>query len=206
MNAVRLVVYSDFLCPWCWNAAMRLASVQAELGGALTLDWRAYLLRPRPRERTPGDLERFRAYTQGWLRVAQDEPRAPFAPWASDAGPPSHSLPAHVVAKAAAALSPEAGARMRERLFRAYFAESRDVSERETLRTLWSEAGLRDEAFATSDDPAFARAAFADHDEAQRLGATGAPAVRLADQDFVLVGAQPEAVYLRWLRRAAAAS
>ena len=38
--------------------------------------------------------------------------------------------------------------------------------------------------------------------EAQALGATGVPAVRLADQDFVLVGAQPEAVYLRWLRRA----
>jgi hypothetical protein len=28
------------------------------------------------------------------------------------------------------------------------------------------------------------------------------PAVRLADQEFVLVGAQPEAAYLRWFRRA----
>ena len=41
-----------------------------------------------------------------------------------------------------------------------------------------------------------------DDQEAQALGATGVPAVRLADQDFVLVGAQPEAVVLRWLRRA----
>jgi predicted DsbA family dithiol-disulfide isomerase len=204
--AVRLVVYSDFLCPWCWNAATRLAAVQAELGEGLVLDWRSYLLRPRPRERTPGDLDRFHAYTQGWLRVAEDEPRAPFTPWASDAGPPSHSLPAHVVAKAAAALAPESGARMRDRLFRAYFTESRDISDRATLRALWSEAGLPDEAFATSEEPAFARQVLADHEEAQGYGATGVPAVRLADQDFVLVGAQPEAVYLRWLRRALTAA
>jgi len=206
VNPVRLVVYSDFLCPWCWNAATRLAAVQAELGEDLALDWRSYLLRPRLRERTPGDLDRFRAYTQSWLRVAEDEPRAPFATWASDAGPPSHSLPAHVVAKAAAALSPDAGARMRERLFRAYFVESRDISDRATLRALWSEAALPHEAFATSEDPAFARQVLADHEEAQAFGATGVPAVRLADQDFVLVGAQPEAVYLRWLRRALAAA
>jgi len=173
--------------------------VQRQLDGALELDWRSYLLRPHAQ---PGrDLEKFRAYTQSWLRVAADEPRAPFVPWASDAGPPSHSLPPHVVAKAAAALSPEAGARMRERLFRAYFAESRDITDRATLAALWSEAELPAAAFPSLDDPALVRAVLADHDEAQQLGATGVPAVRLADQDFVLVGAQPEPVYLRWLGR-----
>lgn len=200
MNAVRLVVYSDFLCPWCWNAATRLASVQEQLGADLEIEWRSYLLRPNGQ---PGrSLDAFRAYTQSWLRVAEDEPRAPFQPWASDAGPPSHSVPPHVVAKAAAALGDDAGRRMRERLFRAYFAESRDITDRATLRALWSEAQLPDDAFASCDDPEHARRVLADHAEAQALGATGVPAMRLADQDFVLVGAQPEAVVLRWLRRA----
>ena len=200
MSAIRLVVYSDFLCPWCWNAATRLASVQQQLGDDLALEWRSYLLRPQPQ---PGrDLEKFRAYTRNWLRVAADEPRAPFQVWASDAGPPSHSVPAHLVAKAAAALGEEPGRRMRDRLFRAYFAESRDISDTATQRALWSELDLPDAAFAATSDPALARQVFAEHREAQELGATGVPAVRLADQDFVLVGAQPEAVYLRWLRRA----
>ena len=201
MSAARvtLVVYSDFLCPWCWNVATKLASVQASLGPELAIEWKSYLLRPRPE---PGrSLEKFRAYTQSWLRVAADEPRAPFVPWASDAGPPSHSLPPHVVAKAAAALSPEAGVRMRDRLFRAYFAESRDITDRATLAALWDEAGLPAAAFETSDEPALVRAVLADHAEAQQLGATGVPALRLADQDFVLVGAQPEPVYQRWLSR-----
>ncbi len=196
---VGLVVYSDFLCPWCWNAATRLASVQQQLGDDLEIEWRSYLLRPSGQ---PGrSLEKFRAYTQSWLRVAEDEPRAPFQVWASDAGPPSHSVPPHLVAKAAAALGADEGRRIRERLFRAYFAESRDISDRATLRALWSEAGLPDDAFAHCDDPVHARRVLEDHQEAQALGANGVPAVRLADEDFVLVGAQPEAVYLRWLRR-----
>ena len=206
MSAARvtLVVYSDFLCPWCWNVATKLASVQASLGPALAIEWKSYLLRPRPE--AGRSLEKFRAYTQSWLRVAADEPRAPFVPWASDAGPPSHSLPPHVVAKAAAALSPEAGVRMRDRLFRAYFAESRDISDAATLRALWSEAGLDAADFDAIDVPERTREVLADHAEAQALGATGVPAVRLADQDFVLVGAQPEAVYLRWLQKVAAAT
>jgi predicted DsbA family dithiol-disulfide isomerase len=200
MSAVRLVVYSDFLCPWCWNAATRLASVQHSLGPAVAIEWKSYLLRPRPE---PGrDLEKFRAYTQGWLRVAADEPRAPFVPWSSEVGPPSHSVPAHVVAKTAAALGADAGARMRDRLFRAYFTESRDISDRATLAALWREAGLDAAAFAASEDPAVEQQVFADHEEAVAFGATGVPAARLADHDVVIVGAQPEAIYQRWLTRA----
>ena len=75
---VRLVVYSDFLCPWCWNAATRLASVEQAIGPAVAIEWKSYLLRPQPE---PGrDLEKFRAYTRGWLRVAEDEPQEPQPP------------------------------------------------------------------------------------------------------------------------------
>ena len=145
MRPTQLVVYSDFLCPWCWNAATKLASVQSQIGDALSIEWRSYLLRPQAQ---PG----------------------------------------------------------RDRLFRAYFAESRDISDAATLRALWSEAGLDAADFDAIEVPARTREVLADHAEAQALGATGVPAVRLADHDFVLVGAQPEAVYLRWLQKVAAAT
>jgi predicted DsbA family dithiol-disulfide isomerase len=201
VRRLAVVVYSDFLCPWCWNAATRLAAVEAELAGALALEWRSYLLRPHPRPRTPEALEAFRAYTQGWRRVAEDEPRAPFRPWQGDAGPPTHSLPAQLAAKAAAALGDEPGRRMRTRLFQAYFAESRDISDEPVLRALWDELGLPPAAFERIHDPALAQRVRDEHEEALALGATGVPAVRIADQDFVLVGAQPEAVYRRWVTR-----
>ncbi len=199
---LEVVVYSDFLCPWCWNAATRLAAVEAQLGNAIALSWRSYLLRPHPRPRTPEALDRFRSYTKGWQRVAEDEPRAPFRPWQGDAGPPTHSLPPHQAVKAAESFGAEAGRRMRERLFRAYFVESRDISDANTLRALWREIGLADADLPATPDPALTRRILAEHAEAQSYGATGVPAVRLASQDFVLVGAQPEAAYHRWFRRA----
>ena len=70
MDPVRLTVYSDYLCPWCYNAAHRLERLEEEMEGHLELAWRAYLLRPRPE---PGrDLHEFVRYTQSWLRPAAE--------------------------------------------------------------------------------------------------------------------------------------
>jgi predicted DsbA family dithiol-disulfide isomerase len=196
---VRLVVYSDYLCPWCYLAEHRLERLRAEAGGALELEWRSFLLRPRPE---PGrDLLAFVRYTQSWLRPAA-EPDAPaFRVWESTEGPPSHSIPAHLAAKAAAALGPEAFANLHGRLLRAYFEESRDISAEGTLRALWAEAGLPEAAFAARGDAGLLERTLAEHDEAVGLGITGVPAVRVAGTDAFVLGAQPLSVYRRWLER-----
>jgi predicted DsbA family dithiol-disulfide isomerase len=196
---VRLVVYSDYLCPWCYLAEHRLERLRAEAGGALELEWRSFLLRPRPE---PGrDLLAFVRYTQSWLRPAA-EPDAPaFRAWESTEGPPSHSIPAHLAAKAAAALGPEAFARLHGRLLRAYFEESRDISAEGTLRALWAEAGLPEAAFAACGDARLLERTLAEHDEAVGLGITGVPALRVAGTDAFVLGAQPLSVYRRWLER-----
>lgn len=207
MSRLQVVVYSDFLCPWCFNAYTKLEAVRAVLepqwGEPIEFEWRAYLLRPVAKPNR--DLEKFRRYTEGWRRVAEDEPRAPFRVWEGDANPPTHSVPSHLTAKAALAVSPEAGARMRERLFRAYFAENRDISADATLRALWEQLDLPRSDFEKRLDPVLERAVFDEHQEAMDCGATGVPAVRLAEQEFVLTGAQPEALYKRWFERARAA-
>ena len=89
MEPLGVVVYSDFLCPWCFNAATRLESVRQTLEGAVEYDWRSYLLRSTPRER---DLEKFRAYTQSWRRPAAEDDAGRFRTWVGDAGPPSGAL------------------------------------------------------------------------------------------------------------------
>jgi predicted DsbA family dithiol-disulfide isomerase len=200
MHTVTAVVYSDFLCPWCYNAYTKLEAVRAELPFRVELQWRSFLLRPVAR---PGrDLEKFRAYTESWRRVAADEPRASFRVWAGTEAPPSHSLPAHLVAKAAEALGADAATSMRERLFRAYFTESRDISSETTLRKLWRDLALPERAFEERER--WTDRVESDHREAVDCGATGVPAVRLATQEFVVMGAQPEAVYRRWFERARA--
>ena len=203
MTPLRLRVWSDYLCPWCYNASVRLARLEEELGPALEIEWRAYLLRPTPR--APGDpdedLRRFVRYTQSWLRPASEPDGGRFRVWKTTEGPPSHSVPAHVAAKAAQAVGPDAFRRLHARLLEAYFAENRDVSRREVLRALWDEVGLPADAFERVSDPALERVVRAEHEEALELGVTGVPAAQLAGMDAALVGALPLETYRRWLRR-----
>lgn len=197
MSGIQLVAYSDYLCPWCFNASVRLERLSAE-DPAVTVSWRSYLLRPAPRER---DLEKFRRYTRSWERPAAEEDAGSFQTWQGEAGPPSWSMPPHLVAKAAARLGPNAFTRIHRRLLSAYFAESQDITHDDTLRALWSEQGLPPQAFEERDDPELRRQILAEHQEAVSMGATGVPSVRLADADVVLTGALPLPMYRRWVDR-----
>jgi predicted DsbA family dithiol-disulfide isomerase len=151
------------------------------------------------------DLEKFRRYTQSWLRPAAEPDSGSFRVWQGDAGPPSHSIPPHLVAKAAARLGDEEFRRMHDRLLHAYFAENRDVTDRDTLRALWREVGLPDAEFQRSEDPELLRETLRQHAEALEAGATGVPAVQLVGNEAVIVGAHPLELYQRWFRRSRAA-
>ncbi len=200
--AVRLIVWSDYLCPWCYVAATRLDRLCDEFCDRLALEWRSYLLRPYPNSgRT---LEQFRAYTRSWARPAA-EPDAPaFREWESAAGPPSHSMPPHLVAKAAATFGAEAFQRMHRRLLAAYFSENRDITDAETLLGLWAEGGLPPEEFGRTGQAALLDAVVREHNEAVTLGLTGVPAVQMAGNDVPLPGALPYETYRRWVERALA--
>lgn len=197
-DPVVLIAYSDYLCPWCYNASVRLRRLEAEMDGAVHVEWRSFLLRPRPEPRT---LEAFRAYTRTWRRPAAEPDGGTFREWATDEGPPSHSVPPHLAAKAARAFGEPAFARLHERLLHAYFAENRDITSRDTLRALWADVGLPADEFERIHDPELLRAVVADHEEAARYGATGVPSVRAEGRDTVVMGAHPIEVYRRWVER-----
>ena len=204
---VRFVVYSDYLCPWCYNAAVRLRQVEREFEGQVELEWKSFLLRPEPRpeprrdDPTGSALEKFRRYTESWLRPAAESESGEFRVWQSDEGPPSHSIPPHCVAKAAAQVGADAFERMHWRLLHAYFSENRDISNPATLREIWQELELPDAALAVADEQRVREQVIADHNEAVEFGANGVPAVRLADNPTCVVGAQPIEIYRRWVER-----
>jgi len=197
MKQAHLVVYSDYLCPWCFNVSVRLHRLEQELGDRVRLEWRTFLLRPHPRRNRT--LEEFRAYTSSWLRPAQDEDAGAFRVWSTDVGPPSHSVPPHLVAKAAEELGPAAFRDIHERLLHAYFADNRDITDRDTLAAIWSEADLPAEELSRAWEPRIEEKVLAQHNEAVELGITGVPAVRPADQTAFVTGALPYQTYRRWL-------
>jgi predicted DsbA family dithiol-disulfide isomerase len=198
----RLIAYSDYLCPWCLVAAVRLRKLQQEVDG-VEVEWRSFLLRPEPPS-YPRNFEEFRRYTQSWQKPAAEEPDAGFVPWSSDEGPPTWSVPPHRVAKAAARIDRAAGEALHDSLFDAYFRRSRDITDDRVLLDLWRRAGLDPARFDEREDPELLRLIGEDYEEALAHGASGAPAVRMDGAWGVLMGAQPLAVYRRWVEKVAA--
>ena len=43
---VRLDVFSDYLCRWCYNSAVRLREIEAAYRERVSLHWRAFPLIP----------------------------------------------------------------------------------------------------------------------------------------------------------------
>ena len=199
MQAVRFIAWSDYLCPWCWNASRTLWQLVDEYEGRVQIEWRSYLLRPV--EKKDRDREKFRRYTENWLHIGAEPGAGEFNVWASDDPPPSHSVPAHRVAKAAARVGPEAFRGMHHRLMAAYFTHNRDVSSETVLQDLWAAEGLAEADFAISRDPSIEEQIFRDHAEAGELGGNGVPAIKRIDNEAVIVGAHPEALYRRWIDR-----
>jgi len=178
---------------------VRLRRLQDEFASDICLEWRSFLLRPQPDPSLT--LERFRAYTRSWLRVGTEPDGGTFQVWATDAGPPSHSVPPHLVAKAATALGRGAFEDIHQRLLHAYFADNRDITDTSTLRAVWEEAGLRAAAFERRDDPALLDETVAQHHEALAFGMTGVPSLRVEGRSGFVMGAQPLELYRHWVRR-----
>jgi protein disulfide-isomerase len=199
METTKLVVWSDYLCPWCYNGSVRLRRVEELFEGQVELEWRSFLLRPEPAGQR--DLEKFRAYTRSWLRPAASKPSGEFRVWQGDAGPPTHSVPPHLVAKAAASLGDEEFRAIHDQLLRAYFSENRDITDDDTLRAVWGEAGLPESEFERRGDPAHLQAVLSEHHDAYRHGVTGVPSVMIDGQNVPITGAHPVELYVDWIRK-----
>jgi predicted DsbA family dithiol-disulfide isomerase len=197
--AVRVDVFSDYLCPWCYNAAVRLREIEEAYGDRVRIHWRAFPVIPDDK---PGRLATEQTRT-GRARVAAEEPRACFVPPAVGTALPASSLPALVAARCAQAQGDVAFRRLHDRLFVAHFRDNLDIGRPEVLRQLAGECGLdlprleRDYAAGEAY-----QAVLADYAEgAAWFGVSAIPAV-IFDEKVSLVGAVPAERYraiLDWI-------
>jgi len=170
------------------------------MGDAISIETRSFLLRPKTSER---ERERFVQYTQSWLRPAAMEPGAKFSVWSSDAPAPSGSIPAHVAAKAMAAWSADLSKAFDRAMLAAYFADSRDISDRDVLADIAEECGADRAAFAgyvESNEKVLTQHVLDDHDEAVEQGITAVPTV-VIDGVLPVQGAQEVDLYEHWIGR-----
>lgn len=177
---------------------MSLERTQHDLRDSVELElvWKSFLLRPYPE---PKPLDRFRRYTESWMRPAGQADAGEFRIWATDEDPPSHSIPPNVAVKAAARQG--AFDRYHRALMHAYFARNLNVTSLENILLVARECGLDLPRFARDfDDPATTQEVVADHNEAVEMGISGVPCV-VVGGGFQMPGAQERAVYKNIIQR-----
>lgn len=195
---VRLDVFSDYLCPWCYNTAVRLRDIQQAYGDRVQVHWRTFPLIPaeQPDRRV---TEKTR---EGWQRIGAEEPRACFGLPAIDTPLPSSSIPALTAAKCAERQGDVLFERLHERLFTALFRDHLDIGRPGVLRDLARETGLDVARFEADYAGEAYEAVLRDCAEgAAWFGVSGLPTVIL-DEKLSLVGAVPTERYrllIDWL-------
>jgi len=187
---VRISVWSDYVCPFCYLELPELDTLKHEMGEDLEVDWRAFELRPQPEPTLdPDGAYLHRVWNASVYPMAAERRMVLKLP--------------PVQPRSRKALEAAEFARGRGRfdevhraLFRAFFEEGRDIGDVAVLLDIGEAAGLDRaelEHFLTTG--AHEDKVLADQDLARRLGIGGVPAllVQVDEQGYLLNGAQPHA-------------
>jgi predicted DsbA family dithiol-disulfide isomerase len=201
---VKIEVWSDIVCPWCYIGKRRLESALAGFGHEVDVEWRSFQLDPAfPRgEAIPvyeGLARKFgaadvRGMTENVSRLAEAEGLH----YDYDHAVMVNTFDAHRLAHHAKAQG--LGGEMHERLMRAQLIEGETLNDVDTLVRLSEDIGVDGAREVLTTDRHTADVE-ADIREARLLGATGVPFFVL-DRKYGVSGAQPVEVFSSALRQA----
>ena len=208
---MRIDVWSDLVCPWCYIGKRRLERALAEwpVAPQVEIVHRSFQLNPSaPKGETSSRRDYLRA-KYGWSPAQAAKIDADMEQRAAVDGLEYHltadgrtgnTFDAHRLVH----LALERGRQDEavERLFRAYFTEQRSLFDKESLEQLAADAGLdADDARSILAGTDYADAVAADINEARMLGVSGVPFF-VFDRKLGLSGAQPVDVFVDALRQA----
>jgi predicted DsbA family dithiol-disulfide isomerase len=210
---MRIDVWSDLVCPWCYIGKRRLERAITQLPDAPQVDivHRSFQLNPSMPMGTTSSRRDYLRAKYGWsptqaARIDEDmEQRA-----AGDGleyhltadGLTGNTFDAHRLVH----LARERGKQDEavERLFRAYFTEQRSLFDKASLEALAVDARLdADEARRVLAGNDYADAVAADVREADQIGVSGVPFF-VFDGRVALSGAQPVETFVAALKQAEA--
>ncbi|MFI7063404.1 DsbA family protein [Kribbella sp. NPDC050124] len=213
---MRIDVWSDVVCPWCYIGKRRLEQALAESAEEAEIVWHSFQLDPSATSDDPRDLPTRLGEKYGRGREWGVQANAHVTEIAAEVGLEYHldqaksanTVDAHRVLHLARELV-DAGEvpadtqdRLKERLLKAYFTDGLPVGDHATLTSLATEVGLpSDRVTAVLASTTYAEEVAADQAQALAYGANGVPFF-VIDEKYGVSGAQPVEVFQEALRRA----
>ena len=198
---IRLDIFSDPICPWCYIGKANLdRALEAHAGHPFEIEWHPFQLNP---DMAAEGADR-RAYLEArfggkqnavgvYARVSEAAAAAGVTINFETMNRVPNTLDAHRLIHWAGLEGRQTA--MVSTLFRAYFRDGKDIGDKATLATLAGNAGmdaaLAARLLATSEDRADITARDA---HARQRGVNSVPTFVIANQ-YVLTGAQPVALW-----------
>ena len=181
---VRIDVWSDYNCPWCFLASSSLEKLEAS--HPVEVFWHSYELLPKgsppmsAEYRARIDAGKPRLYAMAREQYGLELNQGPFG---------IDSRPA--LAGAKFAQQQGLGQAYHHAMMTGYWIDAKDIGDRNVLAELAVGIGLdRDAYLAALDDPQYDEAVQADIEQAREFGLNGVPAI-VFDNRYLISGAQP---------------
>lgn len=216
MSQLRIDVWSDVVCPWCYVGKRRLEKALAAFpqSDRVEVVWRSFELDPSAPREAKGDLNHAERLARKYgMSVKEAESRTEhLVSVAANDGlalrfertRPGNTFDAHRLLHLARKRGVQNA--LKERLMRGYFTEGEAIGDREVLARLGADAGLdEEEARAVLATDQEAEAVRADERRAAELGIHGVPCFVFGER-YALSGAQPPEQILAVLKRVLAES
>lgn len=206
---MKIEVWSDFACPFCYLGKRRLelALEEYDKKDNVEVSFRSFELDPEAKKQYDVSIHELIANKYG---ISVEEAKASNSQIISQAKEvglqynfddiiPTNTFDAHRLTQYAK--SEGKGKEITERIFKAYFEESLNLSDHEILARLAEEIGLsKEEAMEVLASDKFTEEVRQDQKAAARYAVRGVPYF-LIDDKYAISGAQPTETFLQVLRK-----
>lgn len=207
---MKIEIYSDVACPWCYIGQVRFERALRAFPQAdqVEVSYRPYQLDPAAPEPSVPMMQslerRFGPQARAMVDRVAENARTEGVQMDFDRALAANTLDAHrLMERAGSEYGAEVQRDLAEALFRAHFTEGRDVASPETLIELAAAAGMdatRTRDFLESGEGR--REVTEQIEQARRLGITSVPTF-VFDGKYAVQGAQPTSTFLQALEQVA---
>lgn len=207
---MKIEMWSDFVCPFCYLGKRRLeiALEKFKQMDEVELVFKSFELDPSSKKKFDENIHEFIAGKYGipveQARASNNhieaEAKAIGLNYNFDEAIRTNTFDAHRVvhyAKTQGKMN-----ELSERIFKAYFVDSLNISDHKVLASLASEVGLNsNKALSILESDQYAKDVRKDEETASKLGISGVPYF-VINNKYVVSGAQPPELFLEALEKA----
>ncbi|MDB5085643.1 MAG: hypothetical protein JWN30_2529 [Bacilli bacterium] len=211
---MKIEIWSDFACPFCYIGKRHFEEAISQFASNEEMEvlYRSFELDPQAELNTGKSMNELLADKYGMSIQQAKEMNDQMTERAQTVGltyhfdtlKPTNTFDAHRLTQ----LASKHGKmyEMAERLFKAYFTESKHLGDHETLVDLAAEVGLpKEEVLQMLTSTEYTDSVRLDEQEAQSLSIQGVPFF-VIDRKYAVSGAQPVEVFLDALQQASHAA